>query len=505
MNAHSMSATPLRSVALGLVTAVVLAGCAVPPPAPQGAPELELPEAVATTPIDSHWWRSYGDERLSALVEEALADNRDLARAAARIEQSRAALRMAHADLLPSVDANVSTGRQRFSQNSAVPIGNSPIANNQRAQIEVSYELDLWSRLARTQDAARDELLATTFARDTLRTALAAQVVKSYVGLQALDAQLQLFERTVREQRDSLVLQRKRYESGDIDELDFRQLQAELIGNEAQLPKIERARGDAERALALLLGRSPRQLVDGRVLRGDVPAEVPEAALPSAGLPSDLLAHRPDVQAAAARLAAAGARVDAARAAYFPSISLTAGVGGDSAELSRLTSASSLIWNVVASLTQPIWDGGRIDAQNDLARAQRREVEVDYRDTVATAFKEARDAIAARHQTEISVHDAERREQALARSARLTRLRFDGGEESRIEVIRAERADLLAQSDLVDARRALASAQADLFRVLGGGWTPADATLASAAASNQNAGVDAGEPGVQPQTPPQRH
>ncbi|HET6599815.1 MAG TPA: TolC family protein, partial [Burkholderiaceae bacterium] len=261
-------------------------------------------------------------------------------------------------------------------------------------------------------------------------------------------------------------------------ELDLRQLEAELIANEARLPKLERARGDAQRALAFVLGRSPRVLVEGSVARVDTPAGVPVGGeLPDA-LPSGLLEHRPDVQAASARLRAAGARVDAARAAYFPSISLSASIGGESAELSKLTNAGSLIWSVLASLTQPIWDGGRIDASNDLARARRREIEIGYRDTVANAFKEAADALAARTETEQSLRNASDRERVLAQAARLTKLRFEGGEESRIELIRAQRVELAAQSELVDARRAAAAAQADLFRVLGGGWEGADRVLA---------------------------
>jgi multidrug efflux system outer membrane protein len=450
---------------------VMLTGCAVPPRLEHATPVIELPATTqpeATVAVD--WWKSFGDARLNSLVEEALAQNRDLARAAARIDQSRAALRLARANRLPSVSAGAAGARQRASETIAIPVGGaSPVTNNYRATLNVAYEVDLWSRLARTRDAARDELLATTYARDTLRTALAAQVVQSYVALQALDAQVVLFERTVQAQRSSVDLQRKRFDAGDIGELDLRQLQAELIANETQLPKLARARGDAQRALAFVLGRSSRELVDGAVARADTPAAIPTGApLPDA-LPSHLLEHRPDVQAASARLRAAGARVDAARAAYFPSISLNAAIGGESAELSKLTNGASLIWSVLASLTQPIWDGGRIDASNDMARARQREIEIDYRDTVANAFKEVSDALAARTETEQSLRNATDRERALAQAARLTKLRFDGGEESRIELIRAERADLAAQSELVDARRALAATQADLFRVLGGG------------------------------------
>ena len=466
-----------RAMTLATIAAAALTACAVPPRADTTPPVLDLPMAKDSSPaIAADWWRSFGDEHLTALVDEALAGNRDLARAVARIDQSRAALRLASADRLPRIDAGAQAGRARASETTATPLGGvSPVASDHRVTIDVAYEVDLWSRLARTQDAAQAELLATTFARDTLRTALAAQVVKSYVALQSLDAQIVLFQRAVQAQRDGLALQRRRFDSGDIGELDIRQLEAELIGNEAQLPKLERARGEAERALAIALGRSPRAIVDGALDRSAAPAVVPVAAQLPATLPSDLLERRPDIQAAAARLRAAGARVDAARAAYFPRISLTAGIGHESAELSRLTDGTSLLWGVLASLTQPIWDGGRIGARDDLARARWREVEVDYRDTIATAFKEARDAIAARSETQQSLRNALEREAALARAARLTRLRFEGGEESRIEVIRAERADLAAGSEVVDARRALAAAQADLFRVLGGGWHAADA------------------------------
>jgi multidrug efflux system outer membrane protein len=462
----------MKALLTAVAAAAALAGCSIPPKADTSTPAVELPAAGAGTvavPLD--WWTSYGDTQLDALVAEALASNRDLARAAARIDQSRALLKSASADRLPSVEARVSANRQRISENGlAVLGGQSPIFSDYRATLNVSYELDLWSRLARTQDAAREELLATTYARDTLRTALAATVVQAYAALQSLDAQVVLFRRAVEAQRESLRLQRMRFDAGDIGELDIRQLEAELLANENQVPRLERARGEADRALALVLGRSPKAIVEGTVPRTGTPAAVPATTpLPDA-LPSDLLARRPDVRAAEARLRAAGARVDAARAAYFPSIALTAEYGRESLELSRLADAPSLVWGVVASLTQPIWNGGRIDAQNDLARARQREVELDYRDTVAVAFKEVRDALVARSETESSLRFALERERALARAAQLQALRFNGGEASRLNVIEAERDALAAAAQVADARRAVAAAQADLYRVLGGGW-----------------------------------
>jgi len=357
----------------------VLAGCAAPPAEQHETPQLELPAGTALPGVQADWWKSFGDARLDALVAEALDNNRDLARAMARIDESRAVLRVARANQLPRVDANASAARQHFGPNAPLTIGGGALTYDDfRANLSVAYEVDLWGRAASLTASARDELLATEYARETLRTALAAQVVQSYATLQSLDSQVVLYGQAVQAQRDSVGLQRKRFAAGDISELDIQQLDAELIDNEAQLPKLERARGDAERALALVLGRSPKALVEDGVARADTPtlraAGVPE------GLPSDLLLRRPDVQAAEARLRAAGARIDAARAAYFPGITLTAAYGFNSTQLSNLFDGPSIAWNIGAALTQPIWDGGRLDAQYDATKARQKQIELDYRD-----------------------------------------------------------------------------------------------------------------------------
>jgi multidrug efflux system outer membrane protein len=304
---------------------------------------------------------------------------------------------------------------------------------------------------------------------ETLRTALIAQVVQSYAALQALDAQLRLYGEAVGAQGVPLKLQKLRFEHGDLGELDFRQSEAELIANEMQLPKLDRARGEAERALGILLGRSPKAVIEQTVARGSHPV-LAGGALPE-GMPSDLLLRRPDVQEAEAKLRAAGARVEAARAADFPSIALTASLGHESTSLSQLMSGPSLLWNVVASITQPIWNGGRLAAQKEAVQAQQRRTELDYRDKVANAFREVRDAIGAVAEARSSVESGERRVRALLRAAELTRLRYDGGEASRLDVIIVERLALTAQAVNADERRAIAMPQADLFRALGGGWS----------------------------------
>ena len=453
-------------------TALLMIGCATPGPGVAPVTPPEMPATSAPVAVAPDWWKAFNDPRLDALVDEALRENRDLARAIARIDESRAALRLAQSDRWPVVSAGVSGARQRSSETGPVPLGGgSPWANDFRATLDVAYEVDLWGKYKNSSAAAREELLATEHARETLRNSLTAQVAQSYAALRSLDAQLLVFKRAVVAQREGLQLQKVRFDAGDMSELDWRQLEAELLSNEAQIPRLERALGETERALALVLARSPRAVLERNIDR--VPEEAPPmvaGGVPD-GLPSDLLQRRPDVMQAEAQLRAAGARVDVARAAYFPSIVLTTSLGKESGELSRLFDGPSTIFSVIASLTQPIWNAGALDARRDIALARSRQVELDYRDSVAAAFKELRDALGAHAEAQATLRLTEQRGQALGRASELTKLRFEGGVASRLDAIEAERAALNAQAQLADARRALTAAQVDVFRALGGGWT----------------------------------
>lgn len=461
----------MRRLATSLAAAALMAGCAVPTVPPlEGA--QDLPGATGNAAVRPDWWTGFGDPRLDALVQEALAHNRDLARAVERINEAGAALRLADASRAPTVDATASASRQRQSRTGSNPLpNNSPYSSNYGAQVNVSYELDLFGRLAAGSRGAREELLASRYARDTLQLAIAAQVVQADASIQALEAQLRIYSEAVQQQRAGLDLQRVRLNAGDIAELDIRQLEAELSANEVQLPQLERAIGETDRALAILLGRSPKAFVEGRVASGAGLAQAAPVDLPQ-GLPSDLLARRPDVQAAEARLRAAGARMDALRAAYFPTLALTGALGKESAQFSKLLDGPSTIWNVVASLTQPIWNAGSLEANFDSAVAQRRQIELDYRDAVATAFREARDTLGAHDEARQTLATLEQRRKTLQRAAELTRLRFNGGIASRLDDINAQRAALAAAAQVEDARRALRAAQAGVFKALGGGWQP---------------------------------
>lgn len=454
---------------LGLLALpLLLAACAGAPPAvaPNTTMELPVATAAAQQPVRADWWTLYGDAQLNALVAEALANNTDLARAAARIDESRALVRLARADALPTVGATAGAARQRSGANAGLP---APVtANNFNLGLNVSWELDLWGRLAAGNRAAREDLAATTLDRDALRTALAAQVVQAYAAVQSIDAQTAAFRETVAGQRDGVRLQRLREQGGELSQLDLSQIEAELAGNESQLLKLDRARGETSRALATVLGRSPRAVWDASIAAPAQPLAV--AGGVPAGLPSTLLQQRPDVAAAEARLRAAGARVDVARAAYLPGVALSASLGKASTDLSNLLDGPSTIWSLVASLTQPIWNAGRLDAGREAVLARQRQAELDYRDAVARAFREVRDALDAQAEASASLTLARQRADALRQAARLTQLRVDAGESSRLNAIEAQRIALAAQSQMADQQRALAVAQADLFRALGGGW-----------------------------------
>lgn len=448
-----------------------LSGCAV-----QKAyehPAVELPEAWKETAprfaADGKWWRIYGDPQLTSLIEEAHAQNADLVIAAARVDEARALIGEAESRFFPTVDARGGAARQQNSQRTAfLPPGVPREYSAYRGTLNVSYELDLFGRLRAGADAARAALQASEAARDAVRLALAAQVAKSYFTLRALDEQVALTKATLALRENATALQKRRFDGGVISELDFRQLEAEAAAARAQLPPLERDREREAAALSVLLGRSPREIFNERIARQEEGPEILEAPVVPSGMPSELLLRRPDLVEAERRLAAAHARIAAARAEMFPSIALTAALGSESAALSNLFSAGSGVWQVGLALAQPIFAGGRLEAQTDAARARERAALAQYRKTIQTAFSETRAALAAQSRSRESFEAESARAAALTQTLRLARLRYDNGIASQLEVIDAERGLLDARSARIDALRAYRSAIADLFRALGG-------------------------------------
>ena len=457
-----------------LILLLLLTGCSIWPAFVR--PKTELPEKWSATPaqvlqIGERWWTLYNDSALDTLVAEAFEHNRDLALAVARVDEARALWRVADSQRSPLVDATAQRDRTRSSEVAPIPIPASALERNAyRAQLNVSYELDLWGRLRGASNAARAELLATEAARETVRLALSADVARAYFTLRALDEQIAVTQRALGLREDNLKLQRVRNTAGLTNDFQLRQLEAELAAAQAQLPALERSRTAEELAFAVLLGRSPRAIVESAVKRESKPNEALLPVTPE-GLPSDLLLRRPDIVQAEQRLIAANARIAVARASLFPRIALTGYLGTESRALGDLFSGPSLIWQLAAGLTQPIFQSGRLFNEADAVKAREQQTLAQYQKAVQEAFREVQQALSAQTRAREIFEAETTRTTALRDTVRLARIRYDNGLVSQLEVIDAERNLLAADLNRADALRARRVAVADLVRALGGGWS----------------------------------
>lgn len=451
-----------------LAATIFLAGCAIKPDYQRPAVELPAAWKESAAAVEGNWWRIYADPVLDKLIAEAFERNTDLMVAAARVDESRALVGLAESALYPAVDAQFERNRTLSSAATGdLPPGLPRERNEYRAALRVSYEVDFWGRLRATTQAARADLLASQAARETVRITLAADVVKGYFSLRSLDSQVEATRRTLALREDGLVLQRKRYDHGVISEFDYRQLEAEVAAARSLLPLLERDREIQEAALAVLLGRSPRAIMEEGVERGAENGALAPAAVP-AGLPSELLLRRPDLVEAEQQLIALNARVAAARAAYFPSIELTGLLGSGSQMLSTLFTGPAGIWSLAAVITQPIFNAGRLDAQVGAARAREQQALAAYQGAIQNAFREVRAALASQTGARESFEAEGARVAALAATLRLARLRYSNGLASQLDVIDAERGLLAAEIARYEALRSQRAAVADLYRALGG-------------------------------------
>ncbi|MEN2990124.1 efflux transporter outer membrane subunit [Tistrella sp. BH-R2-4] len=470
-----------RSVATMLAAALLLSACAL---APDDAPPVmdtgsgwgergriaaaERAADLPDTDVDADWWRNFDDPALTRLVEEALLANDDLLLAIERVTEARATARGTGADLFPSLDGSGDAARNGLSDASRASTGG--VVNSFSASAALSYELDLWGRLSNADRAARARLLQTLANRDVVRLTIAADTANAYLQMRSLDLQLEIAERTLAAREETLGLQQAQYEAGAIDALNLAQARSERESTRAQIPEIRGNRDQAENALAVLLGRSPRALIADQVERGRSLDALPEAPVPPMGLPSELLLRRPDIAAAEQNIAAAAADVGVARAGYYPRLTLTASAGQQSSELNDFLSSGASIWGLALGLTGPIFDFGRTDAQVEAAKSRFAQAAMSYRQTVRTAFREVLDALAARSAAEGQIEAQTAQIAELTRTVELARLRYDAGYADYLDVLDAERTLLNVELSRVSTRRTLYSASVDLYKALGGGW-----------------------------------
>ena len=468
-----------------LVLALSIAGCASAPRVRQPALNVAVPETwtaaqVAPTPGDTLWWVGFGSARLDTLIAHALANNLNLQAAAARLHAANAQARAAGAPLAPQVGAGFSASRRK--QNFiGLPIPGSggvttSTANSFGVSVNLSWEIDLWGRLRAGQAAALADLQAAQADQTGARLSLAAQTARAWFAAVEAHRQVQLARATVDNYRTSLAQVRTRYERGLTPSLDLRLTSANLATAQGMLQQREGQRDSALRQIELLLGRYPGATL---AVDGDLPA-VPEE-IPG-GLPADLISRRPDLVAAERRLAASYARTAQARKALYPQISLTASGGTSSQELGDLLNGNFGVWSLVGNLVQPLFQGGRLRANVDLAKSQSQQALALYAQSVLSACAEVESALASEHflagqQTALETAT----EQALA-ARRLAEERYTSGLTDLITMLSAQRSAYQAESQLLTVRRLRLDARIGLHLALGGGFQSREAILSASAA-----------------------
>lgn len=439
-------------------------------------PDIELPDTwrIATSDpgpmIGDNWWHLFNDPVLNALVEEALIHNQDMAMAIAQVDAARASLGMARSDQLPSVSLNSGFARTSPSPNS---VSYSSLSDRELDQWVfnglLSFELDLWGKYRRASEAAKANLLASAAARDVVRLRLISDVVNNYFALRALDMQVAIAEATLKSRNESEELVRILFNEGAGDELDYRQAMAETKATEAALRQYQNMQAATENALAVLLGKSPRDIVQKQVDRGQeidkiwLPVDVPS------GLALHLLGRRPDIWQAEQELVAANANIGVARAALFPSISLTGLLGYESVAFNQLFNRASSTWAFGGSLSMPLLNLSVWYAM-DVAEANQRYALANYIKVLQTAYAETQSALINNRKMREVLEARLSQVEAMRRSLELATLLYSNGYSDYLQVLVAQRGLFEAEIDLAGDYQNQLIAVSNLCRTLGGGW-----------------------------------
>ncbi|HOD11747.1 MAG TPA: efflux transporter outer membrane subunit [Candidatus Omnitrophota bacterium] len=455
---------------LGLLLVVALNGCIIGKNYQR--PQVTVPgswridEADARQVANAHWWEHFEDPVLNTLIQTALHQNLDLLRAASRVDEYLARYQEGRSDLFPQISGQAAGGRQRATKIGPVPLSPSidPTSNNFLANINLSWEIDLWGKIRRLTEAARAEFLGMQEARNAVILSLVSGVASSYVHLLSLDRQLEISKATLQTRKDSVELFRSRFEGGLVSQVELLQVKSEYYATLALIPGIEASIAQQENALSVLLGQNPGPITRGK--RFD------ELALPSipAGLPSRVLEQRPDILQAEQQLVAANARIGAAQAHFFPAISLTGVLGTSSAELKNLFTGPAQTWNYIGSVAGPIFNAGKIQNQVRIAKAQRQEMLFNYFIAIQNAFREVNDALMAQHQTRDQLRSQEKQLESLKEYDALAWLRYDNGYTDYLEVLDAQRNLFAVQLACTQTKENLLHAMISLYKAMGGGW-----------------------------------
>jgi len=462
----------LRALA-GIPLTLLLAGCMVGPGYER--PELTAPEnhrtltttAEAESLADLPWWEVFQDPVLHELVNEALVNNHDLRIAAARVEEARARAGVAKSYVWPELNLTAGYGLNEASLTTEPPQATSGDRRyeNLNASFVLSWEIDLFGRLRRQNESAMAVFLATEEARQGVVLTLVGDVARAYFGLRALDLQLDIARRTLELNDRTVAFYRDRLAGGISNKLEVNQAIATRARTAAAIPELERQIAVQENFLSFLVGRNPGPIARGTALTDQyLPPVVP------AGLPSALLDRRPDVRQAEQLLVSANADVGAARALFYPTISLTGLFGGASSDLTNLTDRSSQVWSIGAGLFQPLFQAGRIRRNHEAAQAAFDQALSQYAKTAQNAYREVADSLVAIDKYALVRFEQETAVVALQEASELSRSRYDLGLSTYLEVLIADEQLFAAEVALAETRFAQLDAVVQLYRALGGGW-----------------------------------
>jgi multidrug efflux system outer membrane protein len=426
------------------------------------------PEAASSI-ADLKWFEVFKDEQLQELIRTALAQNYDLRNAIARVDAARANLGITQADQYPNFGVGGGFTTMESSQEGqfSIPSG-SPQRQRNYGTVFLNlftFEIDIWGRLRRATESAQAQLLASDWNRKTVITTLISDVATAYFNLLELDMELAIARNTLGTRQESLRLIRTQLQGGVGTLLDARQGEQLVYGAAQTVPATEQQIEQTENQISLLLGKNPGPVTRGRPLtEQQTPLEVP------AGLPSSLLERRPDVQAAEQILVATNANIGVAKAAYFPTITLTGEFGYQSTALSNLFSGARRIWSFVPQLTQPIFTAGRIPSQVEFAEAQQRSALAQYQNAIQAAFRDVSDALVRYQKVREVRAQRELLVRALQDRKRLAYLRYRGGVDTMLNALNSDQDLFVAELSVAQARRDEMLSLVQVYKALGGGW-----------------------------------
>jgi multidrug efflux system outer membrane protein len=459
-----------KQISLALTLILLAGGCTVGPDYQR--PKVDIPaqwrlnDQEAKNLADSTWWQQFNDPVLNDLIATALRENKDLLIATARIEQFAGQYGIVRSGLFPQVGASGAYDRQRITESgdNRVTPGYQTTTDSFSANVNASWEIDLWGRVRRSTEAARAELLASEEGRRAVLLSLVGNVASAYINLRDLDRQLEISRQTTNSRQASYLVFKDRYAGGVISEFELSQNKSQYEEALATIPALEKAISQQENGLSVLLGRNP-----GPITRGK---RIDQLALPAilAGLPSDLLERRPDIRQAEQTLVAANAQIGVAKAAYFPSISLTGAYGSASGDLGDLFKGPSRAWQYSAPISVPIFTAGKIAGSVQAAEAVQQQALLGYQQAIQNGFREVNDALSDQEQTRKQLAAQKSQVDSLRQYADIARLRYDNGYSDYLVVLDAERSLFNAQQAYAQTQGALHLALINLYKAMGGGW-----------------------------------